>query len=263
MTIVLVVTGVIVLVIFIIILLYAARTTTTHLVSQDERLVIYRLGSFSRLAGPGAVQTIPGIDDVVGTVSLSEFPVEVTIADCSAFGLSADLTLKFWCKFDLGAAAKNGHKTLADLVKMSDTERNQQIKIWAREALVRQIAHLQERIPLPDRVEKEKRVAALAPGSLRYNTLVQSVINDLEQKLLTLGIIVSTTHQSVLTFETEEAARPADASAKEGQESLEADTPSKDRAPQGELQPSLRLTRRDLMVLKRVPRQKLDKRFSA
>ena len=252
------------IVLIIVILLYGAIASTTHLVSQDERLVIYRLGSFSRLAGPGAVQTIAGLDEVVSTINIGDLPVEVTIPDCSVFGLSADLTLKFWCRFDPLTTAKDRRHNIAALVRISDTERRQLIELKTREAVVRQISHLQERMPLPDKATREDRLAALAPGSLRHNALLQAVKNDLEQALFVLGIILTGTQQPALLIGGVETEQVAATPGKDDRITSGVDKQVDDQTPPAEkAQSPYRLTKRDLAVLKRVPREDTSKRLTA
>jgi len=261
MGIVLILAGLIILVI-VAALLYAAISSTTHLVPQDERLVINRLGSFSRLAGPGAVQIIAGIDEVVGTINIREMPVEVATPDCSVYGLSADLTLKFWCKFDPVTTTKGNYQSIANLQRASEKERSQHIEVKAREAIVRQILRLQAQIPLPDKASREARLAALAPGSLRYNALLQAIKNDLGQALLVSGFIISSTRQPALIIKEDEIEKRVDASDKNDQDISPGEVQTDDQTPGEERLPYL-LTIEDLAVLKQVPLADRHKRLIA
>lgn len=262
MDVVLILVGLIVLVI-VAVLLYAAFSSTTHLVPQDERLVINRLGSFDRLAGPGAVQIIGGIEQAVDTINVGEIPVEVTTPDCSVYGLSADLTLKFWCRFDPVTTTRGNHQSIANLLRASEKERSQLIEEKAREAIVRQILRLQEQIPLPDKATRAARLAALAPGSLRHNALLQAVNNDLGQAILVSGYIISSTRQPALIIKEDGTEKRVDAPEKDDRDSPLADTQTDDLTQREEERPSYLLTKEDLTVLKPVPLADRHKRLIA
>ncbi len=235
--------GIVLLIGFILILL-KVLTATTRVVSQDERLAIYRLGHFHRIAGPGPVQIIPRIDQVVRTINVRARPIGTTVSSVFVFGVQNELTLDLWCHFDLMQAAGGDREKLVNSVQISELERRQQIELKMREALLRQIEVLQDRMPLPDRATPVDRIEALTPGNVRYNTLFKGVKYELEKSLLEVGVVLNTTKPIVLTrtisdkITEESVAERPPAPSETGQE------PSTKA-----LQP---LTRDDLAVLKRI-----------
>lgn len=238
------------------VLLYAAVASTTHLVPEDERLVINRLGSYHRLAGPGAVQIIAGIEEAVHTVNVSERLVEVETPDCSVYGLSAALTMKFWCKFDPVRTSRGNHQSVANLLRTSEKERGRLIELKAREAIVRQILRLQEQIPLPDKASREARLAALVPGSLRHNALLQAIKNDLAQSLLAIGYVISSTRQPAMIVKAVETEKRVEAPDQNVRPASPGDRRTADQEQQEQIgaeRPPYHLTAADLAVLKPVP----------
>jgi regulator of protease activity HflC (stomatin/prohibitin superfamily) len=70
------------IVVLIIILLLAARSII-HIVPEYQRLIVFRLGSFEKVAGPGIVILLPPpLQFVAQTVDLREFVVEIPQQTC-------------------------------------------------------------------------------------------------------------------------------------------------------------------------------------
>jgi hypothetical protein len=170
---------------------------TVRVVSHEERLVIYRLGRFHRVVGPGLVLVIPRLDHVVRPIEVRDHPMEITVPGLFAFGVPTELTLNLWCSFDLVQAAGGDRDKLARLVQIRDGERHRQVEVKMREALVNQISDLQKRMPLP--ATTMEGVIALAPGGPRYRELLEGVKRELEQTLPSVGVILNPAHSIVLT----------------------------------------------------------------
>jgi hypothetical protein len=187
--------GTVLVVILIGLLLRAILRTVLH----EERLVIYRLGHFHRVAGPGMVIVLPHLDRVIKTIRVRDQPIEVTVDGLFPFGVPIGMTLNLWCRYDLVKAAGGNHARLADLVQLTESERRQQVEVKVREALVRQIAELQERRPLPSGATIRDQLAALAPGTPRYNELLEAVRHELQQTLPSIGAVLNPDQTIVLT----------------------------------------------------------------
>jgi hypothetical protein len=191
--------GLVILLAIVIIIIYRIIKGTTQVVPEGQRLVIYRLGRFHRVAGPGPVQVMPKLDRVVRAIEVRNHPIEVVVPGVFAFGVPNDLTLNLWCSFDLVKAAGGDRERLAEFVQVRNDERNRQVEVKMREALVEQIADLQKEMSLPDDATTLDGVIALAPGSERYNKLLAGVKGQLEQTLPSIGVILNTSQPITLT----------------------------------------------------------------
>lgn len=178
---------------------YRFIRATMHVIPEEQRWVVYRLGRFHRVAGPGPVQILPRLDRVMQTFEIRQRPLEVTVPAIFAFGLPNDLTLNLWCSFDPVRAAGGDKERLVHLVQLNDAERRDQVAVKARQALVDRLAELQEKMPLPAEAQVMDQVAALAPGSPRYNTLINAIRNDLERALPSVGVMLDTSQPIILT----------------------------------------------------------------
>lgn len=170
-----------------------------HIVPEERRLVVYRLGRFNRITGPGMVFVVPGMEQIVRTLEVRDHPLEVTVPGIFAYGVPNDLTLDLWCSFDLVRAAGGNMAKLAQHVQVSEVERRQQVEVKMREALVSQVADLEKNKPLAAGATPLDGVLALAPGTERYSALLAGVKNELEKSLPSIGVILNTSQPITLT----------------------------------------------------------------
>jgi hypothetical protein len=171
----------------------------TRIVPHDRRLGIYRMGRFHRVAGPGPVMVLPGLEQVAREFRVRNEPLTVTVDGLFPFGVPVNMTLNLWCRFDLAAASREDHNKLADLVHLANAERHQQVRVKVREAVIRQIANLESRRPVPDDASILDRVMALGLGTPRYNELLDAVKEDLNYILPSVGAILDLTQPVTLT----------------------------------------------------------------
>lgn len=195
---ILTVIGGVVLLIIVIIIASRIIKAMTRVVPQEERLVVYRLGRFNRIAGPGVVWVLPRIEQA-RSINVRDRPHELTIPSVFAFGVANDLTLNLWCSFDLAQAAGDDKEKLSQLVQLSEVERRQQLEVKIREALVHQLSDLKTRMPLPENATTFDGVVALAPGSDRYNQLLEGITRELAHSLRSIGVVLNTSQPITLT----------------------------------------------------------------
>lgn len=185
--------------ILLVILVTVMFIVTLRVVPEEERRVVYRLGRFHRITGPGLVMIIPGLEHVGRTFEVRTHPIEIAVSGLLAFGVPNDLSLNLWCRFDPVQAAGGDHHKLAELAQMRDTERHHQVEVKMREALINQIARLEERQPLPQTAILIDKVMALAPGSSRYHKLIEGLKEELARTLPAVGFILDPNQSIVLT----------------------------------------------------------------
>jgi Cdc6-like AAA superfamily ATPase len=190
---------VIIVIVLVLIFIVITITRLARVVPLEKRLVIHRFGHFHRLVGPGPVQVIPGLDQVVQIIEVRNHPVEITVPGILAFGIPNELTLNFWYKLDPAQVAGKDRDKLAEILQITNAERNHQIEVKFRQAVHSQVADLQKIMPLPDNASALAGVGALAPGMPRYNKLLEGIKQQLKKTLPSLGIVLNTTHPIVLT----------------------------------------------------------------
>jgi hypothetical protein len=181
-------------------LLYLVLFGPSRIVPEDRRLVIYRNGRFHRIVGPGRVRLLPGLDEVKKEIEVRDHPIDLSIPGIFAYGLPNDFKLNLWCQVDLEKAAEGNRDRLVRLVQITDSEREHQIEILVRQAIIDQMTRLQAEIPLrPEEDNLMGKVAALAPGTDRNKQLLEGISQDLVQTLPTIGVILDEEYPIKLT----------------------------------------------------------------
>lgn len=196
--------GLAILSVVLVLIIYTLVKAMTRVVPEEQRVVVYRLGRFHRVAGPGPVYIVPKFERIAQVIEVRDHPREVTVPGIFAFGVPNELTLSLWCSFDPVRASGGDRSQQGRFVQVRNVERNRQVEVKMREALVEQIAELQKRMPLlPEEttgVITLDSVLALAPGGDRYNTLLDAVKYQLDRTLRSIGMILNTSQPIVLTF---------------------------------------------------------------
>ena len=67
---------------FIVIMAFLFFRAAVHIVPEFKRLVVFRLGNFDRVAGPGLILLVPVVQQVQQEVDLREFVVEIPQQTC-------------------------------------------------------------------------------------------------------------------------------------------------------------------------------------
>src|SRR5216117_3336970 len=67
---------------FLVILAFLIFRAAVHIVPEFQRLVVFRLGNFDRVAGPGLILLVPFVQQVQQMVDLREFVVEIPQQTC-------------------------------------------------------------------------------------------------------------------------------------------------------------------------------------
>jgi hypothetical protein len=215
--------------------LYFGLAVQKRTIPLNERLVISRFGRFHRVGGPGTTRIYPGLDRVTDVIRVYDQAIEVTMPNAPVYGVPHELTVALWGKFDPVQASRGHYSNLERLLQMSEDERLAQAKAKIEEAVTRQIAYLEEKIPLPTEAADGRPVLALAPGGPIYEKLIKAVNYYLLDTLPTVGVLPDTSKPIVLRGRA----------MSNGQHSAQSDLPLNHQAHYW-------LSQRDLAVLKSV-----------
>lgn len=168
-----------------------------RIVPESERIVIYRLGRFRSIRGPGLTVVFPW-EQLERTIDARNQPTEVE-ARVFAFGVPNTVTLSFWYSFDPARAVGRDREKLSRLVQLSEMERRSQMEIMVRDSLGTQVSALEEDSPLPKDATIPERALALGVGKPRCAKLLTWLKRDLRRALPSLGIILDDSHNIVFS----------------------------------------------------------------
>jgi hypothetical protein len=164
-----------------------------HVVPEEKRLVIYRLGRFQRVAGPGLVPTW-GTDTIEREINARNEPHNLRVENVFMKGVSFGYTLNMWLRTDLAAAADGNRELLRELALFSDREREQQISVKLREALVRVAARIENSYQLKPDAKLFEKLLPILPGLPLCEELIEGLRKELKETLPTIGVMLSDNH---------------------------------------------------------------------
>lgn len=164
-----------------------------RVVPEEERLVIYRLGRFSRIAGPGVVR-MAQIETVHKTIDARDRPRNVNIAGLFFRGIPFDYMLNFWYQVNLQETLGGSQKQLATLAQFADIERDRLVATKVREALVHGLAEMDKNYKAGGK-EFFHNLLPLVPGLLKINEdMINAVRRELTSTLRTVGVVLNQQH---------------------------------------------------------------------
>jgi hypothetical protein len=178
---------IIILLVLALIVLIALRIRA-RVIPEEERWVIFRLGRFNRIAGPGVTPIIESIEEVRRKIRVRDEPANYTVEGLFIFDIPFGFTLNFWRRFDLPGAAGTDRQKLANLALFEDNERTQQILVIIREALIKSIAWITHgRTPPPEKGILG-RLLFIVPGLEDFEKLREKLKEELTANLPAIGV---------------------------------------------------------------------------
>lgn len=167
-----------------------------RLVSQQRRLVIYRLGRLHRIIGPGIVWWYALVDREVRGIDVHEEPLTPFIDGLLIHGLPVNLTLNLWLAFNPSQAVGPGRdpkerERLANLLELSDEQREEQAVVQVREQLSRQLAVIAANYPLPANATVIDQLMPVFPGTPQRDALMKNLHAALKAPLAQIGYVLS------------------------------------------------------------------------
>jgi hypothetical protein len=178
--------------------IYFLTQSKMQVVQEEERLVVYRLGRFHRVAGPGVVVLQRLLDEVKRTFNVRDEPHNVRVNGLFMNGVPFGYTLNFWYRFDLQAAADGNHERLGKLVQFSDEEREKQVATKVREALVVAGPIIEQRFK-PAGNDFVSKLLPIIPGLPSFDAFMVEVRNHLRENLPLVGAILNEEHSLTVT----------------------------------------------------------------
>ncbi len=160
-----------------------------QVVPEEERLVVYRLGRFNRIAGPGLVR-MSKLETVHRTFNAVDKPRNIRIDGLFMRGVPFGYTLNLWYRVDPVATAGDDPAQLTQLIHFDDKERDKLVGTKVREALVASATQVgNEYKPAGDAYFYN--VLPIVPGLPINDRLLTLVREKLAQTLPTIGAILN------------------------------------------------------------------------
>ncbi|MFZ1505872.1 MAG: SPFH domain-containing protein [Anaerolineae bacterium] len=168
-------------------------------VPQEERLVIYRMGHFDHIAGPGLVLLWLRIDKIQRAINVREQPTTYTVDNLFIYGVPIALTFSIWSAFDPVQAAGDDHAGQMRLVVFSEYERQSQVILALRNILVQELGAIEQTYPLPAQATMGDRILPIIPGLPVCNRMLENLRNRLQADMRTIGFVLNPTRPILIT----------------------------------------------------------------
>lgn len=178
--------------------IYLLTQSKIQIVPEEERLVVYRLGRFHRVAGPGPVVLQRSLDEVKRTFSVRDEPHNVRVMGLFMNGVPFGYTLNLWYRSDLKAAAGADRERLLNLVQFNNEERERQVATKVREALVTSAAKI-EKTYKPAGNNFVHKLLPIIPGLPEFEALLAEVRQQLRATLPLVGAVLNETQPITVT----------------------------------------------------------------
>lgn len=160
-------------------------------VPEDARFIIYRLGRFHRLAGPGPILFCGRLENIAQVLDVRNQPHEFTLSHLRAFGLPFAYTMRIWYRVDPAEAAARDSNILRHVTLMRETDRYDELKAGLHELLMRGIDQLERRYAGTEAYSASRRLFILAPGQPGARALLDGLLPDLSDLLRAQGAILA------------------------------------------------------------------------
>lgn len=170
-----------------------------EIVPEEERVIIYRLGRFEQIAGPGMVWLSRSLDKVQRRFSIRNDPQDCFVDGLFVYGIPIGLTLNLWCRYDPVRAANGDRVKLTDFAQFSESERRSQLAVKLKDSFIRQIGAIEQRNPMGQSASIIDKIMPILPGVPTCAEILASVQQDLIKNLPPLGLFLDVNHPIVVT----------------------------------------------------------------
>jgi hypothetical protein len=176
-----------------------------QVIPEEERWVIYRLGRFNRVAGPGWTFIPSLLEKVNRRIDIRPTRANLMLSDMMIYGVPFGCTLNFMYQIDLKRAADQlpGNEPtkvkLTRLAMLSNEQVYNEVRVKARKAFTDAIGRLEVQEPLPKDAEFVQALLPVIPGLPPCNRLLDEVRLRLEKEVLSLGVFLESLHPLTIT----------------------------------------------------------------
>ncbi len=160
-----------------------------EIVPEEERLVIYRFGKFSRIAGPGPVWIQRNVDQIERRLKVRNEPHFLKFNGLYAYDIPLGYTLSVWYRLDPLAAANGNQQMLRQLAQFGSEECEENIRIRIHDLFIKHIAEFLERHSLPNKPTVLDKLIPFCPGQPACDEILAKIRRELPEVLRSFGAV--------------------------------------------------------------------------
>jgi hypothetical protein len=160
-------------------------------VKEGHEAVIYRLGRFHRLAGPGPAWLWPYVDELHATLDVRQTKLTVLIRTFAGGGMPVTLRLSFHARLDLRRAAGQDFGRLAELASWDEEERKEKLDDAVQHLVIRMVREYERRHPVPHDADFLTQLAHILTMTRQNDALMVNIRRHLGRVIARSGYILS------------------------------------------------------------------------
>lgn len=157
-------------------------------VEEGHQIVIYRLGRFYKIAGPGVVWLWPRLDEVHATLDVRTTRMPILVRTFAA-GVPVTLRLSFHARLDLLRAVGNDLNRLAELASWDEQQRKDKLDDAVQNLAIRMVKEYERRYPVPADADVYDRLAHIITMTRENDLLMDTIRRQLGQIIRRSGYI--------------------------------------------------------------------------
>jgi len=165
-----------------------------EIIPEEERLVVYRLGRFHRLAGPGVVFVMRRLDTIQRRLDVRNHMEELYVDGVFVYGVPIGVTLQLWVRLDPMIARAN-----PKLLLFTDAERGSQAEVFVRDGLIRALCDIEQAQPLSADSSLVDRLLPILPGTPSCSEILRKLRADLDQRFQGVGLVLVNEKPIIIT----------------------------------------------------------------
>jgi|GEM_PF-5034784 len=160
-------------------------------VKEGQEAVIYRLGRFHRIAGPGPVWLWPHVDECHTILDVRQTRLTVLIRTFAGGGVPVTLRLSFHARLDLRRAAGQDFARLAELVSWDELERKEKLDDAVQHLVIRMVREYERRHPVPHNADFFTQLAHILTMTRQNDALMVNIRRHLGRVIARFGYVLS------------------------------------------------------------------------
>jgi hypothetical protein len=161
-------------------------------VEEGQEAVIYRLGRFYCIAGPGMVWLWPYLDECHAVLDVRETR-QVIFIRTFAGGVPVTLKLSFHARLDLRRAAGHDLNRLAELASWDEQQRREKMEDAVQNLVVRMVREYEQRHPTPEDADFFTRLGHIVAMTRQNAVLMSNIRRHLGRVIGQFGYVLGET----------------------------------------------------------------------
>ena len=159
-------------------------------VNEGHQVVIYRLGRYYCVAGPGPVFIVPLLEQIHEWLDVREDQRQVTVENVITNGVPVSVGLHYRARLAIGEVVDSFSRQ-AEIVSWEHWERERKLDDTARHVVIQVIKAYESDHPVADEADFPDKLAHIFPGSPANLDLLVQIRGHLASEMRGLGYLLA------------------------------------------------------------------------